>query len=86
MPPKTRVVDVSACWNGAKSDSASTSVPLPVSWTSVTSTHPSPVLAARTWTSTVPSWVNFTAFETRFDNTWDNRVGSPLTTSGTSSP
>ena len=52
------------------------SMPIPVSVTVRTTRQSSPAGSVRRLTRTSPSWVNFTALETRFERHWRTRTGS----------
>ena len=94
MPPKRRVVDVSAWVNESKIVAClSAAMPTPVSLTvkcSVTAgpvALPAPAGPSRsTCSTTSPVSVNFTALPTRFTRIWRSRAGSPLTAAGTPAP
>ena len=87
MPPKRRVIDVSAWVKGWKIASRRAGVmPIPVSRTAnVNITRPSPSVASVPSASvTVPSLVNLTALPSRFTSTCRRRSASTTTVPGRS--
>ena len=61
-------------------------MPIPVSRTANSSRYePAPVGSASTWTTTSPSSVNLTAFESRLSSTCRRRASSPTSPAGASS-
>ena len=90
VPPYWRVVDASA-WTKLPNTASSLSgaIPTPVSSTANRSrARPGPAVpggAAETRTTTDPSAVNLTAFESRFTSTCRTRLTSPTTEGATSS-
>ena len=86
VPPYFRVVDASAWVNAWNSRACCRAViPTPVSRTANRTRCPSPSAVAEAVTTTSPSSVNLTAFESRLTRTCRTRVTSPSTVSGTES-
>ncbi len=84
VPPWRRVVDMSACSNGAnRRSTSSTAMPTPVSRTAKCAPHSS-ADSRDTVTSTVtsPRSVNLMPLPIRFRSTWRRRSASPTTHSG----
>ena len=84
MPPWRRVVDMSACSNGANSRSTSSgAMPTPVSRTAKWAPHVSAdSRATATSTLTSPRSVNLMPLPIRLSSTWRRRSASPTTHSG----
>src|SRR6266542_686543 len=77
VPPFTRVLELSACWNSSKTFCWSAAeIPRPVSDTATTNAP----FAEVTCTPTSPTSVNLMALPTRFRSTWVIRCSSPLPT------
>ena len=92
VPPKRRVVELSACENAENSRARASSVmPMPVSTIENSSrlarlaSSGEPSRAGRTSISTSPFSVNLTALPTRLVRTWRSRPASPRTAAGTAS-
>ena len=94
VPPKVRLVELSACWNASKTSSCfSRGMPMPVSETAKASTwgeprsaeepNPLPPASRVADSSTRPLRVNLNAFERRFFSTCCRRCGSVSTVPGT---
>ncbi len=94
VPPYLRLVVPSACWNASKiTDSFSAGMPMPVSRTSNASmdvvrghamSGASCGCACRMCRSIPPSWVNFTALDSRLRRICCNRCSSVCSVTGTS--
>ncbi len=79
VPPKRRVVELSACSKGRnKRDIWSALMPIPVSRTWKASVSP----RRSTSRATLPASVNLTALASRLPNTWASRRGSPSKPAG----
>ncbi len=85
VPPKRRVIDASACENGANMRcSRAGSMPMPVSRTTKRSwAWPASRPASSTSTDTVPTSVNLMALPTRLTRICCRRGASPIRFSGT---
>ena len=84
VPPKRRVVEVSACSKASNSrDWASSSIPTPVSTTSQrSSTSPAFAVTCVASRRTDPCSVNLTALPAKLSSTWPSRRASPHSISG----
>ena len=84
VPPKRRVVDVSACVKGSKiASSLSAGMPMPVSITSISRRIVVPSSIQRSRTVTAPCWVNLIALPTRLVIVCRRREGSARIEAGT---